>query len=101
MEAKGIVWLAVSSKKQTDNVSLGEQLRQGLFHAAQRRVGVVGVLIVPGKSHSQRQERIDDISTHALRYLSMDDVRTGNAWLRDRFQITVESKRVTDVDILF
>lgn len=52
MEAKGIVWLAVSSKKQTDNVSLGEQLRQGLFHAAQRRVGVVGVLIVPGKSRS-------------------------------------------------
>ncbi len=52
MEAKGIVWLAVSSESQTDNVSLGEQLRQGLFHAAQRKVGVVGALFVPGKSRS-------------------------------------------------
>lgn len=52
MEAKVIIWLAVSSKKQTDNVSLGEQLRQGLFHAAQRKVGIAGALVVPGKSRS-------------------------------------------------
>lgn len=51
--------------------------------------------------NSQRQQRIDDISTHTITYLSMEDVRTANAWLRVRFAITVESKRVTDIDILF
>lgn len=31
----------------------------------------------------------------------MEDVRTANAWLRVRFAVTVESKRVTGIELLF
>lgn len=50
--------------------------------------------------NSLREQRLDDITEHTLRYLEMEDVRTANAWLRDRFQVAVESRRVTDIQIL-
>ena len=74
----GIIWMAVSSERQTDNVSLGEQLRQGLYHAAQRGVVVVGALCVPGKSRSitlfgDAAERVDGF------YLSPAAIEAGQA----------------------
>jgi len=50
---------------------------------------------------SRREQHLDNIADHALRYLQMDNVRTANAWLRVRFMITVESRRVTDIQVLF
>lgn len=74
----GVIWMAVSSERQTDNVSLGEQLRQGLYHAAQRGVTVAGALVVPGKSRSitlfgDAAERVDGF------YLTPAAIEAGQA----------------------
>ncbi len=51
--------------------------------------------------NSQREQRIHDMRDNGLSYLSSDDVRTANAWLRDRFAIYVEARRVTKIIPLF
>ena len=38
----------------------------------------------------QRSARIDDIRANGLAYLSATDVRSANAWLRDRFAIVID-----------
>lgn len=74
----GVIWLAVSSKKQTDNVSLGEQLRRGLHHAERHSVNVAGALVVPGES---RSITLFDRAAQRVRgfYLSPEAIRMGQS----------------------
>lgn len=69
--------------------------------AAQSEITTLQDRLHEEERNSQRQQRIDDIATHTMAYLTMDDVRTANAWLRVRFAVTVESKRVTGIELLF
>lgn len=46
----GWIWAAVSSAEQVENVSLENQIRMGLEHAAKHGVLIRGALVVPGKS---------------------------------------------------
>lgn len=69
--------------------------------AAQAEITTLQDRLHDEERNSQREQRVDDITANTLRYLQMDDARTANAWLRVRFQITVEPKRVTDIQILF
>lgn len=69
--------------------------------SAQAEITTLQDLLHEEERNSQREQRIDDIAANTLRYLEMADVRTANAWLRQRFQVTVERKRVTDIQILF
>lgn len=46
----GIVWAAVSSADQVENVSLENQIRMAQDHAQRYGVAITTVLIVPGKS---------------------------------------------------
>jgi len=46
----GIIWAAVSSASQVENVSLEDQIKIAVQHANQHGVHVAGALIVPGKS---------------------------------------------------
>lgn len=46
----GIVWAAVSSADQVENVSLENQIKMAQDHAAVHGVAITAVLIVPGKS---------------------------------------------------
>lgn len=69
--------------------------------AAQAEITTLQDKLHEEERNSQRGQRLDDIATHTMAYLTMEDVRTANAWLRVRFAVTVESKRVTDVEILF
>lgn len=69
--------------------------------AAQAEITTLQDRLHDEERNSQREQRIDDIAANTLRHLEMADVRTANAWLRQRFQVTVERKRVTDIQILF
>lgn len=69
--------------------------------AAQAEITTLQDRLHEEERNSQREHRLDEITEHTLRYLQMDDVRTANAWLRVRFQVTVEPKRVTDIQVLF
>lgn len=68
--------------------------------AAQAEITTLQDRLHEEERNSQREQRLDDITEHTLRYLTMDDIRTANAWLRDRFAVTVEARRVTDIQIL-
>lgn len=74
----GLIWLAVSSKQQTDNVSLGEQLRQGLYHAERHNVPIIGALVVPGES---RSITLFDRAAAKVRgfYLTPEAIKTGQS----------------------
>jgi hypothetical protein len=56
---------------------------------------------------NQRSARIDDIRANGLSYLSSEDVRSANAWLRDMFRIVIDRAapkrgcRVSDIIPLF
>lgn len=69
--------------------------------AAQAEITTLQDRLHQEERNSQREQRIDDIATHTMAYLTMEDVRTANAWLRVRFAVTVESKRVTGIELLF
>lgn len=50
---------------------------------------------------NQATQRIDDMRANGLAYLDMEDTRTANAWLRQRFQVYVEQRRVSRIVPLF
>jgi len=56
---------------------------------------------------NQRSARIDDMRANGLSYLSSEDVRSANAWLRDKFRIVIDRAapkrgcRVSDIFPLF
>lgn len=56
--------------------------------------------LLSAQSSAQRADRIEDLRVNGVRWLHHDDVRTANAWLRQRLSVYVEKRKVAEVTIL-